>query len=402
MARSQTTIARSRGAAAIAVLTALLPGTVVAAEVDFGGDARLYAFLAIDDLPDRRNDSELGILRLKLDTGFSDELSLEVHGVVQASSPPLFLGASTVTGGTRRYFDLETTLVENEDLLVTAEFDRLNVRWERPGFRLIAGRQAITWGVTYFWPVIDLFAPFAPQRIDRDYKPGVDAVRSTIPIGDFSELELVAAGQGTDLPDDFSYAGLARINLGLSDVGFMLGSFHTDTVVGTFITTDVKGTGVRGEVAYTESGDPRDAEIDRESFVRATAGIDRQLTGTLNLVVEASWNGFGADDPAFYPRIAVSDRFLRGEVNSFGRSYAGASLSWQIHPLVSVSAAVLGNLGDDSVLFQPGVNWWVSESVTALFGLFFGAGEGLDAEGRIQSEYGAPPTTIWGSVQFFF
>jgi hypothetical protein len=402
MARSPTTIARRRVGALFVVLTALCPGAAAAAELDFGGDARLYAFLAVEDIPDRRNDSELGILRLKLETIFSDELNVEVHGVVQGSSPPLFLGASTVTGGTRRYFDLETTVVENEDLLVIAEFDRLNVRWDRPGFRLVAGRQAITWGVTYFWPVLDLFAPFAPQRIDRDYKPGVDAVRSTIPLGDFSEMEFVAAGQGKDMPDDFSYAGLARINLGLTDIGFMAGSFHTDTVVGTFVTSDVKGTGVRGEIAYTRSGDPKDAEIDRETFVRATAGIDRQLTGTLNLTAEVSWNGFGADDPAFYPRIAVSDRFLRGEVNSLGREYAGASIGWQLHPLVSATAAVIGNLGDSSALVQPTVNWWASENLTAQFGLFFGLGEGTNQEGRLRSEYGAVATTVWASVQLFF
>jgi hypothetical protein len=403
MAGSRTTIARSRcGFGALLALIALCPGTLAAVELDFGGDARLYAFLALEDIPDRRNDSELGILRLKLDTVFSDEVNLEVHGVVQASSPPLFLGSSIATGGTRRYFDLETTLIENDDLLVTAELDRLFVRWDRPGFRLVAGRQAITWGVAYLWPVLDLFAPFAPQRIDRDYKPGVDAVRVTVPLGDFSEVDLVAAGQGQDLPDDFSAGGLARFNAGTSDFGVMAGSFHTDTVVGGFVTTDVEGTGLRGEVSFTESGDSEDSEIDRERFVRATVGVDRQLTATLTLTAEAAWNGYGADDPSDYPRIAVSDRVQRGEVNSLGRSYAGVSLAWQVHPLVTASAAVLGNLGDSSVLIQPTVSWSVSNTVTALFGLFWGVGDGLDAEGRLQSEYGAAPTSVWASIQAFF
>jgi hypothetical protein len=285
---------------------------------------------------------------------------------------------------------------------VTAELDRLFVRWDRPGFRLVAGRQAITWGVAYLWPVLDLFAPFAPQRIDRDYKPGVDAVRVTVPLGDFSEVDLVAAGQGQDLPDDFSAGGLARFNAGTSDFGVMAGSFHTDTVVGGFVTTDVEGTGLRGEVSFTESGDSEDSEIDRERFVRATVGVDRQLTATLTLTAEAAWNGYGADDPSDYPRIAVSDRVQRGEVNSLGRSYAGVSLAWQVHPLVTASAAVLGNLGDSSVLIQPTVSWSVSNTVTALFGLFWGVGDGLDAEGRLQSEYGAAPTSVWASIQAFF
>jgi hypothetical protein len=380
----------------------LCSGPIAAVELDFGGDARLYAFYALEDIPDRRDDSQLGILRLKLDTLFSEELELGVHGVVEASSPPRFPGSSIATGGTRRYFDLETTLIDNDDLLMTAEIDRLNIRWERPGFRLIAGRQAITWGVNYFWPVLDLFGPFAPQRIDRDYKPGVDAVRATVPLGDFSEVDLMTAGQGRDLPDDFSIGGLARFNAGVTDFGAMAGSFHRDTVVGAFVTTDVAGTALRGEVAFTDSGDPEDAEIDRSSFVRATAGVDRQLTGTLSLTAEVAWNGFGADDPTGYLRVAQSDRFQRGEVTSLGQLYAGLSLGWQLHPLVTASAALIGNLNDGSTLIQPTVTWSVSDNLTALFGVFVGTGEDLDSEGMLQSEYGATPFTVWAAIQGYF
>jgi hypothetical protein len=375
---------------------------LTAGELDLGFDARLYGFLSTEGIPDRQDHAELGIFRLKLAPAIADRLELEVHGLLQASAPPAFAGASIASGTTRRLFDLETTVIDDPDLLVTAELDRLALRWDGPGFRLVAGRQAITWGVAYFWPVLDLFAPFAPQRIDRDYKAGVDAVRATIPLGDFSEVDVVAAGQGDDLPDDFSAAVLARLHFGLSDFGLMAGSFHTDSVVGGFVTTDVRGTGLRAELALTDSGDARDAEIDRERFVRATFGVDRQLTGTLTLTGEVAWNGFGADDADDYAWIAGSDRVRRGEVTSLGRRYAGASLAWQLHPLVNCSAAVLANLGDGSVLLQPTASWSVSDAVSALFGLYWGVGDDLDPDGRLGSEFGGVPLTVWASVQAFF
>jgi hypothetical protein len=48
------------------------------------------------------------------------------------------------------------------------------------------------------------------------------------------------------------------------------------------------------------------------------------------------------------------------------------------------------------------VSWWVSESVTALFGVFVGIGDDLDSEGRLQSEYGATPVSVWAAIQGYF
>ena len=63
--------------------------------------------------------------------------------------------SAVATGSTRRLFDLDATLVRG-DAEVVAELDRLSLTWQRRTFRLVAGRQAITWGVNYFWSVLDL------------------------------------------------------------------------------------------------------------------------------------------------------------------------------------------------------------------------------------------------------
>ena len=87
------------------------------------------------------------------------------------------------------------------------------------------GRQPITWGVNYFWPVLDLFGPFSPAAVDRDYKPGVDAVRLNLPVGDFSEIEMVTAAQGDEATaavgsgEDWSYGALGRFHVRGTDVG---------------------------------------------------------------------------------------------------------------------------------------------------------------------------------------
>lgn len=432
MAASRATTGADSGRLpAVAAVAAFLLAAAApaAAQTELGGDVRLYAFRVVEevdgagdgdaageDAPGLAGGVELGILRLKLDSrwraGASDRFRLEVHGAAQAVSPP-FGGSvtSVATGGTRRFFDLTKDSFGGGDIAGRTEIDRLNLRWDRPGFRMVAGRQAITWGVNYFWPVLDLFAPFAPQRIDRDYKPGVDALRFTVPVGDFSEVEIVAAGQGERTPEDLSLASLGRFHAEVGeggssvDIGYMVGGFHRDLVLGGFFAADVRGTGLRGEVSWTSPGcDPASAHpvFGCGDFWRFTVGIDRLLTPTLTLIGEASWNGFGAGDPADYARLAEADRVRRGEVVSLGRRYAGLSLAWQAHPLLTVTGAALLNRDDGSALFQPGVAWSVSDNVTLTAGLVASGGRGLSPGGALGSEYGAVPVVAWSSLTAYF
>jgi hypothetical protein len=159
--------------------TLLLPAAGAALEIDLGGDSRYYQFLRIEDDDASRRDAELGVLRLKLQAREGEEWIADVHGVVSLTSPAATGASAIVTGSTPRLLDLEATVVRGEDVEVVMELDRLSLTWQRREFRLVVGRQAITWGVNFFWPVLDLFAPFAPERIDREYKPGVDAMRAS-------------------------------------------------------------------------------------------------------------------------------------------------------------------------------------------------------------------------------
>jgi hypothetical protein len=393
---------RSRVGALALLAVATIAGKA-RADTELGGDVRFYQFFVVEHEETEQDHAEIASLRGKLLSDLSKSLRLEAHAVINATAPPrLQAGNNFLSGRTRRVADLSWILVDTEDVLAIADVDRLNLRWDRPSFRLTAGRQAITWGVNYFWPVIDLFAPFAPDQVDRDYKAGVDAVRSVVPTGDFSEVEVIAAAQGDNLPDDWSVASLARLHSGNTDFGFLAGRFHTDAVLGTFVTGNVGAVGVRGEASFTDSGDEADAEIDRERFGRATLGIDKQLSPNLGLVGEISWNGFGADDPADYLRIALSDRVRRGEITSLGRWYSGLSLSWQVRPLWTLAEALLFNWTDSSVLLQSFADWSVSNVVTAQFGASVGFGDGLQADGAPGSEYGAVPLNVWAAVKASF
>ena len=99
---------------------------------------------------------------------------------------------------------------------------------------LKVGRQAITWGVNTLFPSLDVFAPYIPTQIDRDYKVGVDAVRLIVSPTSHIEVEAVGAQLEPGHIEPSAAGAMVRINTGAIDFGIMGGSFHDDTRAGGF------------------------------------------------------------------------------------------------------------------------------------------------------------------------
>lgn len=389
--------------ATAALLLALGSSFLQAQEFRWGGSLRGYQFGALEDsFPKRRHDTELWLLRLTQQTLLGPHISFEIHGLLTFQSPPLAGAASIASRDFRAFLPLQRDFTGSDRVDLLGSLDRLNVTLQYPSFRLVAGRQAITWGVNYFWPALDLFSPFAPEQVDREYKAGVDALRLTVPLGNFSELEVIGASLGPSLDRDGALGSLLRVHLGSVDVGFMGGRFHRDTVLGSFFTSNLKGTGVRGELAWTRSGDPEDRLRARRTFWRGSLGVDRQLTPTVSWVVEAAWNGYGTSRSSRYLEWIAADRLRRGEVNALGKVYTGTSVSWLAHPLVTVENALLCNWNDPSVLWVPNLSWSTSNNSEVLFGGEFGFGREAGPEQPAGSEYGNIPATLFAAFKVYF
>lgn len=380
-----------------------LTSTAVAQDHFFGGSVRGYQFFSIEEpvITDRR-DAEVWLARLTQESSFSHWLNFEAHGLFTFTSPPVTGASRIAVTNSWKFLPLDWELddCENADLLLN--FDRLNVQLDFNSTRITIGRQAVTWGVSYFWPALDLFAPFAPQQVDRDYKAGVDAVRVTIALGSFSELELLGGVLGPSASDDGAAAALLRWNLGSVDLGFMGGTFHGDAVAGGFVTSNVKGTGIRGELAFTDSGDPADTLRDRETFWRGSVGLDRQVTPSTTLTVEVAYNGYGASDAVQYLELIGADRVLRGEVTGLGKGYLGVSVTQLVHPLLTLSNAGLVNFSDASLLWIPTLSWSTSDNSEVVAGGQIGFGGELSEIGAPESEFGLVPASIFGAFRVYF
>ena len=123
---------------------------------------------------------------------------------------------------------------------------------------------------------------------------------------------------------------------------------------------------------------------------------------TLYAVVEYQHDGFGITSADSLSTLLLSAPYQRGELQVLGRDEVMTQASYQIHPLVQVSALILWNAWDYSALFTPSLSWNATSEITLTGGVFAGAGEDRTAQGLPATEYGPVPWTWYASGTVYF
>ena len=106
----------------------------------------------------------------------------------------LFGGALNLPGpinDERRLMDLTGTIEDENDHILYHRLDRFYLTMQPKWGAIRIGRQAVTWGNGQLFNPMDLFNPFAPTDISRDYKVGDDMLLvqfSTESVSDFQIL----------------------------------------------------------------------------------------------------------------------------------------------------------------------------------------------------------------------
>ena len=395
---------RCRETAAFAVAAILAAAAAAPAqEFKLGASLRNYNFYRLDNKAgddSSRHDTEFAALRLVPVASFGEHVKFESNMVLEMTSPPGSPAAALVTGRSRTYLPLDYGRNPTAAIEMTGYFDRLNVRIHTSKADLVVGRQAITWGVNTLWPALDLFAPFTPTQIDRDYKAGVDAVRLTVPIESHSEFQVVGAALGDSPRRDGAGGALLRVSAGAADFGVMGGWFHRDVVAGGFMAVNIHGALLRGEASWTRAGDALD-RLRRPKFWRGGLGLERQLSSSWNWMMEVARDGYGDTDVLGYPAILASDRMRRGEVRGLGRWYAGTVLTWKVHPLVTLTNTALVNCSDTSAVWIPVLAWSVASGFEIITGAQLAFGPPPGPAGVPGSEYGTYTNKVLAGFKLY-
>lgn len=244
------------------------------------------------------------------------------------------------------------------------------------------GRQRIAWGTGRFWSPTDLLNPISPTQLERDERPGTDALLLDQKFGPLSRLSAVYAPQHN--PSDSSTAMRWHGNHTGVDYSIVGGEFGRDRMAGMDFASQIGGVGVRGEMTYTrpETG---------TSHGRAIAGLDYALPNTLILSAELYYNGAGALNPQNYDFASL----FTGRIQNVGRRYGGFFAGYEITPLLKWNNYFVHNLADRSHYLSPVLAYSVKTNLEWSAGVqFFGGEEG--------SEYGRFHDVYYTQIQWYF
>jgi hypothetical protein len=287
------------------------------------------------------------------------------------------------------------------------ELDRALVALHSSRADVTIGRQAVGWGRGVLFSALDVFTPFSPLEIDREWRRGIDAIRADVRLTETTSLDVVGAfGESWD---DSALLGRVRgrTSSGLFDGEVVFGKRAEDTMYAGAFSATVGEAAVHGELAFFDTPEEfTDGGLfgGDDSVAKAVLGASYTFSVGNGLTVWAEYHfsGFGSDDMMqAQVRLQSADyvkRFLRGDTQIVGRHATAIQASYLVNDLWTANLVWIANPDDGSGIVTPSINLTLSDNVTIVGSVYFPYGEGLDESGVPQTEYGTAPVTVF--VQF--
>lgn len=306
--------------------------------------------------------------------------------------PDLFGGGFEAAGvrpveDDRRLLDLTGTLEEDDGYILYHRLDRLVLTLQPKWGTLRIGRQALTWGNGMLFNPMDLFNPFAPTDVDRDYKIGDDMAVARFSLEETGEFHFLCVPRRDIATGDVEWnssavAGKFHFSSGSREFDLMAARNYENIVFGAGALGYLGSTAWRLNATWTFLPD----ESETDSYLSLVANIDyswvwreRNWYGFL----EFYYNGLGEKD---YTE-ALDDPDLmralnRGEIFTMGRIYLAGSVNLEIHPLVNLYLTGILNFTDPSAVLQPRGVWSVSQNLDLMIGAtLYSGGPGTEYGG---------------------
>ena len=288
------------------------------------------------------------------------------------------------------------------------EIDRASVSFdlELAGHRgrVTLGRQAVGMGRGVIFGAVDVFAPFSPLEVDRDWRRGVDAARADFALTDTTSFDVTAAF-GADHDHDAVVARLRGYSPGSgADGELIVGRRARDWMYAGVFSRPVGGAEAHCELAVFEIPEHAgDGELFGADHLTARLVIGGSYNfagvgeGGLKVFAEYHYSGFGVssiehavarrDDSVFL------ERFARGDMQILGQHAVAVQALYEIADAWSLAATWIASPADGSGIVAPTLTWSVSDAATMILGAYFPYGPG-SSHGTLRSEYGASPATL--------
>lgn len=255
-----------------------------------------------------------------------------------------------------RLFDLTSVITENSNSVLVHRLDRLYVGFTGDKAVLRVGRQAVSWGNGLIYTPMDFFNPFDPAAVDKEYKTGDDMLYGQYLKQNGDDLQAVWVVRrdldGNVSSDVDSIAAKYHGFIGGKEYDLLLAQHYDDNVFAVGGLSDLGSALWRGDITLTDTQTNNIVSV-VTSLTYSWVGWGHNISG----VAEYFYNGFGQADGDYSPAALannpdLTERILRGELFTLGRSYLALSAMIEMTPLWLLTPNAFINLSDGSMLAQ--------------------------------------------------
>ncbi|OIN24137.1 hypothetical protein [Vibrio barjaei] len=237
---------------------------------------------------------------------------------------------SEIIAADNGYFDLSRNLVDNDNMIINSQFDRLYFDWKGDDWSSRIGRYRVNWAMNTIWNPNDLYNSYSIYDFDYEERPGTDAISLSRKLGFASSIDFVySPNKDSNLQ---RYSARYLFNHNGWDMQVLAGRSGLDYVVGGGFAGDINGAGFRGELTWF---DPWKSEYQGQSYEKTIVSsieTDYSFGGRRNWIGRASVLYISepqqAVDAAVYLTLPLTARTL-----SFTKFTGYADLGFDITPL---------------------------------------------------------------------
>jgi hypothetical protein len=360
-------------------------------------------------------------LKLSLTSGRAFSFDLAYGLAPQIQDRRLWEGGLSLPGLTPvdyRFVDIRDRLFPGPDRTpqsfgVTQNLDRCVLSFKPKAADILLGRQAVAWGSGRVVNPTDVLAPFAFNELDKEERRGVDALRVRVPLGAMDEVDMGAvAGERFRLAEDAFYVR-GKVHAAGTDIAGLAMDFRGHLLLGLDLARAIGGAGSWLEAALVvPEAFRRERTPGDRSYVRISAGLDYNFSGSTYGFVEYHFNSAGAAAPEAYLALLDTTAYREGAVYLMGRHYVNVGTTIRISPLLPFTGLVIANLNDGSFVVAPSADYNVAENVDLALGAYLGIGRRPEAAPEsppdapfpdlLRSEFGAYPAMAYASFRLYF
>ncbi|MDP7518165.1 MAG: hypothetical protein QGI17_13730 [Arenicellales bacterium] len=333
-----------------------------------------------------------------------------IEAVRGSGAPPAMVGYRTPNDD-EQLFNLASVVTDDGGNVRTHRLDRLSVGYSETAYVFRFGRHAVSWGNGVIFQPMDIFNPFSPTAIDKEYKSGDDMayLQNLLASGNDVQTVLIPRRDITSgqlHADESSLAVKYRHTHGGADIDLLVARHYAENLAGFGFAADWKGAVIRGDLVNSRNNG--------KSILSGVTSINYSwVWGGYNMTGYAEYfrNGYGITD-GDYSALALStnpalvSRISRGEVFTLGQDYLAAGMTIEWAPRWRLYPVLINNMSDGSWLTQwvASLDW--KEDWTLLTGvnLPFGA-KGTEyggIEGTTPGEYIGGGKSLFLQIACYF